>query len=91
MSIFRSSKKEKKPGPVRVFFAANQAEAEMIEGILASEGIPCLIQRTSAADVPDFLAAGRRQILVPASAETKARELLSQIEVETEADDAPEG
>ena len=69
MSIFRSNRKEKKPRPVPVFFAANQAEAEMIEGILASEGIPCLIQRTGSADVPDFLAAGRRQILVPASAE----------------------
>lgn len=54
----------------------------MIEDILASEGIPCLIQRTGSADVPDFLAAGRRQVMVPAAAETKARELLSQIETE---------
>lgn len=82
MSIFRWHRKEKKPGPVPVFIAANQSEAEMIEDILASEGIPCLIQRTGSADVPDFLAAGRRQILVPASAETAARELLSQIQSE---------
>jgi hypothetical protein len=82
LSIFRSNKKEKKPRPVPVFFAANQAEAEMIEGILASEGIFCLIQRTGSADVPDFLAAGRRQVLVPASAETKARELLDQLKAD---------
>ena len=87
LSIFRSRRKDRDPDPVQVFFAANQAEAEMIEGILASEGIPCLIQRTGSADVPDFLAAGRRQILVPASAEAKARELLASIET----DEAPEG
>jgi hypothetical protein len=82
LSIFRSNKKDRPPDPVGVFFAANQAEAEMIEGILASEGIPCLIQRTGSADVPDFLAAGRRQVLVPASAEEKALEILGQIETD---------
>ena len=87
MSIFRSRKKEKRPRPVPVFFAANQAEAEMIEGILASEGIPCLIQRVASADVPDFLAAGRRQVLVPASAEAEAREILSQLKAEDSSED----
>ena len=82
MSIFRSNRKDRDPDPVAVFFAANQAEAEMVEGILASEDIPCLIQRTGSADVPDFLAAGRRQILVPAAAEQRARELLAQIETD---------
>lgn len=63
---------------MKVAWARNLAEAELIEGLLAAEGIPCLIQRTAAADVPDFLAAGPRNILVPASAAEKAAEVLGQ-------------
>jgi hypothetical protein len=87
LSIFKSNRKDREPDPVVVSFAANQAEAEMIEGILASEEIPCLIQRTGSADVPDFLAAGRRQILVPAAAEEKARDLLSRVVTEDTSED----
>ena len=61
---------------MKIAWARNLAEAELIEGLLAAEGIPCLIQRTAAADVPDFLAAGPRNILVPASAAEKAAEIL---------------
>jgi hypothetical protein len=61
---------------VRVGTARNQAEAEMIEGLLNGEGIPTLVRRTGGADVPDFLAAGPREILVPASGAALARELL---------------
>jgi hypothetical protein len=61
---------------VRVGTARNQAEAELIEGLLNGEGIPTLVRRTGGADVPDFLAAGPREILVPASGAALARELL---------------
>lgn len=71
----------------RVAIASNQAEAEMVESLLRSEGIPCIVQRSPGADVPDFLAAGRRDILVPESGLAAARDLL-RIEVsETSADD----
>ena len=64
-------------GPlVRVGTARNQAEAEMMEGLLLQEGIPSLVRRTGGADVPDFLAAGPRELLVPASGAGLARELL---------------
>jgi hypothetical protein len=64
-------------GPlVRVATARHQAEAELIEGMLLEEGIPSLIRRTGGFDVPDFLAAGPREILVPASGAELARELL---------------
>lgn len=64
-------------GPlVRVASARHQAEAEMIQGLLLEEGIPSLVRRTGGFDVPDFLAAGPRDIVVAASAEEVAREIL---------------
>ena len=61
---------------VRVGWARNQAEAELMEGLLLEHGIPSLVRRTGGADVPDFLAAGPRELLVPASGAALARELL---------------
>ena len=62
---------------VKVARASNQPEAEMIEGILIEEGIPSVVRRAPGADVPDFLAAGARDVLVPESAAEAAREALS--------------
>jgi hypothetical protein len=66
---------------VHVIGAANQAEAEMIQGMLLEEGVPSLVRRARGADVPDFLAAGRRDVLVPASGLMTAREVLLQAEM----------
>ncbi|HET9739184.1 MAG TPA: hypothetical protein VFP78_13795 [Solirubrobacteraceae bacterium] len=64
-------------GPlVRVATARHQAEAEMLEGMLLEEGVPSLTRRSGGFDVPDFLASGPRDILVPASGADRARELL---------------
>src|SRR3954471_22559209 len=64
-------------GPlVRVAAARHQAEAEMIQGLLLEEGIPSVAPRSGGFDVPDFLAAGPRDILVAASGEEAAREIL---------------
>jgi hypothetical protein len=62
---------------VKVARAANQPEAELIEGILLEEGIPILQRRSGGFDVPDFLAAGPRDILVPESGAQAAREALA--------------
>ncbi len=62
---------------VKVARAANQPEAELIEGLLLGEGIPSLQRRARGADVPDFLAAGPRDIFVPESAAEAAREALA--------------
>ncbi|MFM9150257.1 MAG: hypothetical protein ACKORA_07295, partial [Solirubrobacterales bacterium] len=67
MKLGRWSRRERPPAPVKVAWARNLAEAELIEGLLDSEGIPCLIQRTAAADVPDFLAAGPRKPMFPST------------------------
>jgi hypothetical protein len=64
-------------GPlVRVATARHQAEAEMLETMLLEEGVPSLVRRSGGFDVPDFLASGPRDILVPASGADRARELL---------------
>jgi hypothetical protein len=64
-------------GPlVRVATARHQAEAELIQGLLLEEGIPSLVRRSGGFDVPDFLASGPRDILVPSSGEEAARDLL---------------
>jgi hypothetical protein len=62
---------------VRVAGGRNQAEAELIQGLLLEEGIPSLVRRAAAFDVPDFLAAGQRDVLVPESGAAMARELLA--------------
>ena len=62
--------------PVRVATAQNQPEAELIQGLLLEAGVPSLVRRSGGFDVPDFLAAGPRDILVPARGEAAAREVL---------------
>jgi hypothetical protein len=64
-------------GPlVRVATARHQAEADLLEGMLLEEGIPSLVRRSGGFDVPDFLASGPRDILVPESGAELAREIL---------------
>jgi hypothetical protein len=61
---------------VKAAWAHNQVEAELIAGILLEEGIPSLLRRTAAFDVPDFMAAGPRDVLVPLSGLQAARDVL---------------
>jgi hypothetical protein len=63
---------------VKVGYARNQPEAEMLAGMLLEEGIPSVIRRAGGFDVPDFLAAGPRDIMVAASGADIAREVLGQ-------------
>ena len=65
-------------GPLRrVAGGRNQAEAELIQGVLLEEGVPSVMRRSAGFDVPDFLAAGPRDVLVPESGLEVAREALS--------------
>jgi hypothetical protein len=63
---------------VRIATASNVAEAEMIQGMLLEEGIPSYQRRSRGFDVPDFLAAGPRDIIVPEAGAEAAREVLAQ-------------
>ena len=61
---------------VRVATAQNQPEAELLQGLLLETGVPSLVRRSGGFDVPDFLAAGPRDLLVPAGGEDAARDVL---------------
>src|SRR5436190_12167086 len=52
---------------IPVASARQQPEAEMIQGLLLDAGVPSLVRRSAGFDVPDFLAAGPRDILVAES------------------------
>ena len=67
--------------PVKVGFARNQSEAELMQGLLLEEGIPSFLKRSRGFDVPDFLAAGPRDVLVPQSGAETAREVLLQADL----------
>jgi hypothetical protein len=66
---------------VKVAGARNQAEAEFIQGLLLEEGVPSILRRTAGFDVPDFLAAGPRDVLVPQSGAPTAHEVLMEAEL----------
>ena len=68
---------------VRVAGGRNQAEAELIQGMLLEEGVPSILRRSAGFDVPDFLAAGPRDVMVPEAGAAAAKEVL------LEADMAP--
>ncbi len=70
----------------RVAVGHHQAEAELIKGMLLEHGIPSLLRRTGGFDVPDFLAAGPRDVLVPSSGAEEARALLSEVQESTVVD-----
>jgi hypothetical protein len=64
-------------GPlVKVAYVSNQVEGEFIQGLLLEEGVPSILRRSAGFDVPDFLAAGPRDVLVAASGAVTAREVL---------------
>ena len=61
---------------VKVACAANQAEAELLQGLLRTADVRSTTRRTPGFDVPDFLAAGPRDVLVEARDLGRAREVL---------------
>jgi hypothetical protein len=67
--------------PVRVAFTRNEAESDLVQNILLEEGIPSMARRTRGFDVPDFLAAGPRDVLVPESGAEAARDVLREADV----------
>ncbi|MDQ3739539.1 MAG: zinc-ribbon domain-containing protein [Actinomycetota bacterium] len=68
---------------IRVKVARQQPEAEFIQGLLLEEGIPSTLRRTRGFDVPEMLAAGPRDVLVPASGVEAAREILGTLPPQT--------
>jgi hypothetical protein len=75
---------------VKVAFARNQVEAEMLQGLLAEAGIPSVLQRSFGFDNPDFLASGPRDVMVNQGAAKRAREVLAETMIESEGDEGAE-
>jgi hypothetical protein len=69
---------------VKVGFARNQAEAEMLQGLLTEAGIPSILKRAGGFDNPDFLVAGPRDIWVNKGHAPKARRILEETMTEDE-------
>ena len=61
--------------------ARQQPEAEFIQMLLLEEGVPSTLRRTAGFDVPDMLAAGPRDVLVPESGLEVAREVLLEADI----------
>ena len=80
MGLF--SRRRREPAPpawVRVAYARHEPEADMLAGLLAQIEVPVLIRRATI-DVPEMLAGGPRELLVPADREMEARALLDPTE-----------
>lgn len=72
---------------VKVAFARNQAEAEMLQGLLGEAGIPSVLKRSFGFDNPDFLSSGPRDVMVNAGDAQRAKDLLADTMIEDESDE----
>jgi Putative prokaryotic signal transducing protein len=61
---------------VKVAYAGDEAEAEFLQGLLRNADVGSVVRRAPGFDVPDFLAAGPRDVLVAASDVSVARDVL---------------
>src|ERR1043165_2558929 len=75
---------------VKVAFARNQVEGEMLQGLLSQAGIPSILRRSRGFDNPDFLAAGPHDLMVPEGAAKRAREVLAETMIEDEDEERTE-
>ena len=75
---------------VKVAFARNQAEAEMLQGLLSEASIPSVLKRSFGFDNPDFLSSGPRDVMVNAGDAQRAKDLLAETMIEDEGDEVAE-
>jgi hypothetical protein len=75
---------------VKVAFARNQVEGEMLQGLLSQAGIPSILRRSRGFDNPDFLAGGPHDVMVPEGAAKRAREVLAETMIEDEDEERAE-
>jgi hypothetical protein len=75
---------------VKVAFGRNQAEAEMLQGLLSEAGIPSILKRSIGFDTPEFMASGPRDVMVNEGMAERARQVLAETMIESEGDEAAE-
>ena len=75
---------------IKVGFARNQAEAEMLQALLLESDIPSILKRSGGFDAPEFLAAGPRDIWVNRGHAQDARRILAETLTESESEERDE-
>ena len=65
---------------VKVAYASDESEAELLQGLLRTADVNSVVRRAPGFDVPDFLAAGPRDVLVAASDVPAARDILREVD-----------
>jgi hypothetical protein len=65
---------------VKVAYASDEAQAELLQGLLRLSDVESVVRRAPGFDVPEFLAAGPRDVLVAASDVPLARDLLREVD-----------
>jgi hypothetical protein len=65
---------------VKVAYANDEPEAELIQGLLRNSGVGSVVRRAPGFDVPEFLAAGPRDVLVAPSDVPVARDVLREVD-----------
>ena len=65
---------------VKVAYANDQSEAELLQGLLRTVDVNSVVRRAPGFDVPEFLAAGPREVLVAASDVPVARDVLREVD-----------
>jgi putative signal transducing protein len=60
--------------------ANDEAEAELLQGLLRTADVGSVVRRAPGFDVPEFLAAGPREVLVAASDVPVARDVLGEVD-----------
>jgi hypothetical protein len=75
---------------VKVAFARNEVEGEMLQGLLSEVGIPSVLKRSLGFDNPDFLSSGPRDLMVNRNDAQRARDVLADVMIEDERDEVAE-
>ena len=65
---------------VKVAYASDEAEAELLQGLLRLSDVESVVRRAPGFDAPDFGAAGPRDVLVAASDVPAARDILREVD-----------
>jgi hypothetical protein len=65
---------------VKVAYAHDELEAEFLQGLLREADVASVVRRAPGFDVPEFLAAGPRHVLVAASDVPVAQDVLREVD-----------
>jgi Putative prokaryotic signal transducing protein len=65
---------------VKVAYASDEAEAELLQGLLRLSAVDSVVRRAPGFDAPEFGAAGPREVLVAASDVPAARDILREVD-----------